>query len=631
MARTRIRAVEPQYDVVIVGGGVTGGVLAKQLVHAGHRVLMLEAGRATSLSAEGYAGYVRNFYAALAKTPDSPYPRNPNAPDPTALQLHRLAPGQIDASGYLLQQGPNSFLSDYRRTLGGTTLHWNGTALRMLPNDFRLKSTYGVGVDWPIRYEDLRPYYERAEYEIGVAGDLGEQRYLERQFGLRYGDYQYPMLGMPQSYMDLRFKAWTRGLKVRMTGCDIEVRALATPMARNATPNPAYVRPWDGRPGYRPVGAVGNPYSGERCEGNASCVPICPAQAKYNALKTIAAIRGAPNFTLITQAVASRVEWDTRSARVTGIRYKIYDSETSPTFTEHVATGRTYVIAAHSIETAKLLLASGVANTSDQLGRNLMDHPLLLTWGIARESIGTLRGPGSTTNVACFRDGPFRSRHSAFIAPLNNWGWQWGKFAPGGPFLALLEERDAHGRPRHLFGKTLRERISHDFPRQFSMEYEFEQPPDPNNRVTVDPDYLDPLRNPRPVIRYRFDDYVLAAAAAAQEVNRQIFKHAGIRNRTEYPANDPGYAEYQGKPLVLRGAGHLVGTHRMGSNPGSSVVDSHLRCWDHPNLFLVGCGSMPTLGTSNPTLTATALSLRAAEAIARDLADHPTTLERPAP
>jgi choline dehydrogenase-like flavoprotein len=85
------------------------------------------------------------------------------------------------------------------------------------------------------------------------------------------------------------------------------------------------------------------------------------------------------------------------------------------------------------------------------------------------------------------------------------------------------------------------------------------------------------------------------------------------------PVTDPDYVVYKGQGYTFRGAGHIVGTHRMGFTKDDSVVDKDQRCWDHNNLFLAGCGNMPTLGTSNPTLTMTALAFNVAENILKQL------------
>ena len=121
--------------------------------------------------------------------PEAPYPEVAYAPKPSTL----------DPKHYLVQKGPEDFGSTYERLVGGTTWHWLGTSLRLQPNDFRLHEKYGVGVDWPISYDDLEPWYGRAEKEVGVAGmdshDLGAPR-----------STPYPMPPIPQSYLDMQWQ-----------------------------------------------------------------------------------------------------------------------------------------------------------------------------------------------------------------------------------------------------------------------------------------------------------------------------------------------------------------------------------------------------------------------------------------
>ena len=143
-------------DVVIVGSGVCGGLVAARLASQGVKVLILEAGPRVKRP-EALAQY----RAALIKVPESPYPNAPYAP--------RSSSDQPDS--YYLQNGPDKFESTYLRQVGGTTWHWLGTALRFVPDDFRLKSKFGVGLDWPLTYDDLEPWYCEAEREMGVAGD----------------------------------------------------------------------------------------------------------------------------------------------------------------------------------------------------------------------------------------------------------------------------------------------------------------------------------------------------------------------------------------------------------------------------------------------------------------------------
>jgi choline dehydrogenase-like flavoprotein len=613
------------FDAVVVGAGIAGAILARTLTHAGKTVLLLEAGAHEGLLPESYQTYLTNFYQALAKVPNSPYPANANAPSPDVIDVTQIASHGTNTAGYLVQKGPLSFGSDFLRAAGGTTLHWLGTTLRLLPNDFALRSTYGHGADWPVSYEEMRPYYEMAEREIGVSGDAGAFYFPGISSGY-YGDgYCLPMHKIPQSYLDRQFIDGLGAARVESGGEAHDVKVVSTPQGRNSHPNRAYTLSgpaWDApraqlvmtksaRSTYEAAGAVGDPFSGQRCEGNASCVPICPVQAKYNALKTLRHLNR-DRARIVTQAVASRIEIDPDTGRVTGITYKRYSSPDSSDYTVHTARGVVYAIAGNAIETAKLMLASGAARSSPDLGRNLMDHPVMLSWGLMPSDAGAFRGPGSTSHIASFRDGAFRARHAAFIMPIDNWGWGWPAFSPGSDVAAALE--------RNLFGVRLREHLRATVSRQFSLHCEFEQLPEAANRVTIDPAYMDRLGNYRPVINYDLSVYTRAGMAAGRAIARQIFARLGAEDFTQYQTSDPGYVTYEGDGFAFRGAGHLIGTHRMGTNSGNSVVDRDQRSWEHDNLYLVGAGSMVSTGTCNPTLTVAALGFKASEQILKRLA-----------
>ncbi|MFM8829323.1 MAG: GMC family oxidoreductase, partial [Actinomycetota bacterium] len=102
----------------------------------------------------------------------------------------------LDLSGYYVQDGHEEFKSTYERRVGGTTWHWLGTALRLVPNDFRMKSEYGIAVDWPITYDELEPWYARAENAIGVSGPSETDLLISPRSG------PYPMPAIPSSYLD---------------------------------------------------------------------------------------------------------------------------------------------------------------------------------------------------------------------------------------------------------------------------------------------------------------------------------------------------------------------------------------------------------------------------------------------
>ncbi len=658
------------YDVVIVGAGVAGAVMAKVISGAGKSVLLLEAGLQAGIELEAveaynnYQNYLATFYTAGAKVPNAPYPNLQNAPSPNVLNLGAFDtskpvienddwPKRDDSKlrltqGYFVQKGVLPFGSDYQRSPGGTMLHWLGTTLRMVPNDFRMRKTYGVGCDWPISYEDLKPFYEMAEREIGVSGAVEEQEIPgtgPEYFG---PDYQLPMQKIPQSYLDGQFVQNAKGKTIKVNKESYQLNVISTPQGRNSTPNSNYKLTearWDakrkklklepGEESYQPVGSTWDPHTGQRCEGNASCVPICPVQAKYNPLKTIksavdklqelseqtrgAGRRAVGSIDIITQAVASKIEIEP-DGRISAIKYKQYRNPDKTDYVEKTARGTIYALAAHSVENAKLLLASDACRTSGQVGRNLMDHTVGLGWGLTPEPCGSYRGPGSTSNIPTFRDGAFRSQHSAFIMPIDNWGWSWPVFSPGSDLSNAL---NGVGVPQPLFGKGLRRHLEGILNRQFNVHWECEQLPEYTNRVTIHPRFNDSLGNPRPVITYNLSDYSRAAFVAGRQVSKEVFKLLKVEDKTFYSQTDPSYftAEVDGKEegFITYGAGHLCGTHRMGSKSSDSVVNSRLQTWDHQNLYLVGCGSMVTIGTSNPSLTMTALSFLAAENILKDL------------
>ncbi|MER7757048.1 GMC family oxidoreductase [Kitasatospora sp. NPDC097643] len=570
-----------RWDAVVVGAGFAGSLVAHRLGAQGWRVLVLEAGRTARPGPETATAY----RAAGGGPPTSAYPHSPDAPSPDVGDLTGHPDGGFTATGHLRQHGPLPYASGYLRANGGTGLAWTGLTPRMHPEDFRT-GDLGRGRNWPIDYHDLEPHYRAAEQELGVAADAEEQR---TAVGLPMPEgYAFPMRAIPASYLDRQLAGALDGRAVHdpaMPG-PARLAVTGTPHARNGLPT-------------RPGDPVGPP-----CAGSASCVPVCPTGAKYTPLRTQA--RWAAGVELRTEAVAARILADPVTGRATGVEYLAGGAT-------HRVDADLVVLAAHAVENARLLLLSGLANRSDQVGRNLMDHPALLTWGLMPRPVGPYRGPGSTSGLEAFRFGPARARRAPFRIEIGNWGWAWA----GGPPEAEAAELITAG----LRGKELRDRLGDWLGRQFSLQFELEQPADPANRVTLDPDRRDPLGLPLPAVHYDLDEYVREGMASARAVSDQLFALLGAEDHTGYPAGPrwPGRLEHRGTAYGYRGAGHAGGTHIMGDSPATSVVDPWQRCWDHPNLYAVGCGSMPSLGTSNPSLTMAALALRSAERMHQDL------------
>jgi choline dehydrogenase-like flavoprotein len=598
------------YDAVIVGSGISGSIIANALSQAGKRVLILEAAAGDDITMRGYEGYLSDYYAAVSKDNQAPYPVNLNAEMPRSTVVHKLVPGQIDGSSYLVQNGPFASDSTYTRLLGGTTMHWEAKVLRMLPQDFQMRSAFGQGEDWPVSYEQLAPYYNEAEREIGVSGDVGDQAYL----GIGFDEgYVYPMRGLPLSYLDKMVARDLDGTPVALDGDQYALKVRPYPQGRNGIPNPAF----DGGRGYMPVGAVSTNQvdEGGRCQGNNNCVPICPVQAKYHAGKTLAKALGTGRVDILPQTVASKVHVDSDTGRVTHIEYKAYHNPASPEHTTGTVHGQIYVLGANAIENPRLMLASGLQSSSGLIGRNLMDHAYLLNWALLPEVAGTMRGTNCTGGIVDLRGGSFRSRQAAFSIDIHNDGWGWATGSPDTDLQSIVDDQNC-------FGPALRHALVQQISRQLLLAFQTEVTPSPSNRITVDAAYKDNLGNLKPVISYAIPEYTMRGIEYGRRLSRRIFQRLGAEDHTFYDLQDYGYVSYGGNGYVIRGGNHLAGTHMMGSDPRTSVVDARQRSWDHENLYLVGGGSMPTIGTSNITLTLAALCVKSAGHILDQLRDE---------
>jgi choline dehydrogenase-like flavoprotein len=609
------------FDVVIVGAGVSGAMIAKQLGLAGKKVLILESGAGLPPNINDF---VERFYTALAKVPEIPYTPNlfnpqgsfnlqdptlMNAPRPTVLTLG--SNWQMPNQSYLIQKGPLAFGSTYERVAGGTMRHWLGTSLRFVPNDFRMQSQYQQLVDWPFGYSQLESWYGEAEKEIGVSANAADQAYLGITFP---NGYKYPMNPIVPSLVDDAVSQGVNGTNFK-----------GTPLTVTGTP----------------AGRNSQPYQNRRvCAGNTNCIPICPIQAKYDPSVTLEQALNTGNVQIWPKTVASEVVVD-GSGRVSEIKYLQYQEPGGAQTGSGSVTAKVFVIAAHAIETPKLLLMSkngsrtpnGVANFSGQVGKNLMDHPLYLAWALMPKPVFGYRGPLATSGIESTRDGSFRKERAAFRIEIGNEGWN---FPINDPYTTTVDFINGinqsglnpigSGQPQALFGPGLVNSLNDRLTRQFRLGFLVEQSPDSSNCVTASTDKkeVDHLGLPRPKIQYDISPYTRAGLGAAVEAADQIFSQLNARQFTTDPApDDPSALEVpvNGKPKRIKffGSGHIVGTYCMGTTKGNSVVNSEQRSWDHPNLFLVGSGVFPTVATGNPTLTIAALSLWAAQTIKKDL------------
>ncbi|MFN0216902.1 MAG: GMC family oxidoreductase [Saprospiraceae bacterium] len=630
------------YDVVIIGSGITGALIAWSLGQKGKKVLILEAGSEDGLLQNN----IDRYYAAQIKIPGSPFLNEHYAPrqNTPGIGIDGNTPvnWKDKDENYWEQTGDSAFDSTYERTMGGTTRHWLGTCLRFLPNDFNLAKKYNVNgaLDWPLQYKDLEPYYTNVEKYIGVAGDVT----WDNSHGAKHSELSYPMVPVPLSYSDLQVQnslqvnnvqsqlnTKVQSLLNGKTLAPVELEVVSTPQARvtNTPDDPTGKLGYDKRP---------------PCMGNSSCVPICPIKAKYDATvhinKAIAplldkeTIKGRVPAVLQTRSVAYQVVVDPKSDLVTGIKYRRWE-EGKDGYTEGVATAAIYVIAANAIENAKILLNSPwkknitVANQSDQVGRNLMDHICLIRWGLMPDPVYGYRGPLSTAGIPAFRDNSsLRPDYAAFRIEIGNDGWLWPASAPFSTVNDLVngvkDNTTGKWTQEPLFGMALKQKLHDLGTRQIRFAFELESIGVPDSRVTLS-DQKDPLGIPRPKVNYVISDYTKEGFALADKIGKEMMDAMKIEDFTSVDETAPGFFKYkpkgetEEKKFQYQGAGHVIGTHRMGTDPGSSVVDPNQRSHDHSNLYIVGCGSFPTAGTANPTLTAAALSLKTVDAILAQL------------
>ena len=429
------------------------------------------------------------------------------------------------------------------KTLGGTTVHWTGATPRISPWEVRARSTYGdvAGtslIDWPIEYAELERYYELAERRLVVTRRHGNP-------------------GMPASS---HFKVMYNGAK------RIGYKRVHTGyMAINT-------RPADER-GF--------------CIQQGFCVQGCKTGAKWSTLYTeIPRAEATGKLDLRIRSRALRIEHG-QDGRVNGVVYR--DEKGS----EQRQSARLVCVACNSIETARLLLLSesaryphGLANSSDQVGRNYCRHTGGFVWGVFDQPIRFWRG---ATLAGLVEDETKHEPKRGFAG-----GYHLELAALDLPSLPLA------GFPCTLWGRELGFLIDH-YDRMAGMFINGEDLPRATNRITLNAAVKDGFE--LPVANIHFDEHENDGAmrAHAQRQGRALYEAVGAI-RTAASRQTP--------------ATHNMCTARMSKDPRDGVVDAHGRSHDVPNLFISDGSALSTPGSANPTLTIVALALRQAEYIA---------------
>lgn len=451
-------------DIVIIGSGIAGALLGYKLVQQGLKVVILEAGD-TNNRIESVERY-RNSWK---RDPNSAYIRKPYASYPDLNSSDK----------YLDTKGTDSYWVNYLRQVGGSTWHWTGITPRFLPNDFKIKSKFGIGKDWPITYDEIESYYLAAEKEMGVSGigDYGSPR-----------SEPYPMAELPMPYSDQVIAK-----KLKKHGLDVHV----LPAARNTSF-------YNNRP---------------PCCGNNTCTPICPIGAQYSADSHIEKFikQGGQ---LINNSIASFIHTD-EYENISSVEYKNPDGQTKS------IKAKKYIIACNGIETPKLLLISksnkqsnGIANSSGLVGKGLMDHPTIATDFLMPEAIYTGRGPQVVSGIDIGRDGNFRTQHAA------------GKF-----FILNTNDVQSYVTKKIEQDKdwnNLRNKINNYTTRYAFIGIELEQLPDWNNRIIPSSTNFDSLGIPKPEIYMNFDEYLKKAETKFRSDLNNIINYLNAEKLEDY-------------------------------------------------------------------------------------------------
>ena len=508
-----------------MGAGAAGGVLALELARRGIQVVVLEAGPRHDFARRGE--YVRRYVRH-----ENPWQRSPR-------ELDRYTVG-----------GPVPYQLEGRRArgVGGSTLHWEGYAVRFHASDFRLRSLYGVAEDWPLTYEDLETYYAAAEESLGVAGAADEPWASPRST-------PFPLPAFAFSHSDGLFAPPARTLGLGLHHL---------PQARNSL---AYA----GRP---------------QCRACGTC-QVCPTGAKASVdLTHIPQAEATGNARVVTDATVLRLELD-GSGEVRAAVYAGADR------IERRLVARVFVVAGGAVESARLLLLSasrefpsGLANRSGLVGRFFMSHPAIDNVGRAAQRVHPYRIGFSTAMSRRFAIERDRATQGAFLVEFLN------SAGPTPEGIAVASGQ---------WGEALRRRVQGEFGHWLGVRVYTEQLPDRVNAVSLSPRVRDYFGSAVPHIHYSVGRYERRALDDAKEVAGRMLAMLGLTDI---------------RSTGLSFAGHQIGTHRMGTDPRTSVVDVDLKAHDVANLFLVGSGCFVTASASPPTLTIAALAIRAAGHIA---------------
>jgi choline dehydrogenase-like flavoprotein len=510
-------------DVVIVGAGAAGSTYAAVLTRAGKKVVLLEQG------------------------PDWKHSDLVSS-DIWGRRLRKASPSTV-----LDGRDPIGKASDHGWGTGGAALHYSANFPRLLPSDFHMKSQHGRGLDWPISYQDVAPYYDRAAREIGVSGDAkAEERW-------RPPGEPYPMPPLPTFPHG---EVWVKGFN--------SVGITVAPGA---------------------VGVNSIPYKGRAaCIHDGWCGAGCPTGALANPQATLLGEARAKGAEVRPLSTVSRVLTDAAGRRVTGVEY--YDANRE----RQVQEASVVILAAFASQNPRIMFNSatdkhprGLANASGLLGKYAMAHAGVGLSALFDADLQNHMGSFGYQFVSYDRH-PKTTRKEAFGSTFWNTG-------------AASKPTDTRGlanvRP-DLFGEALDHFLKVTSRGLSRITAVCEDLPNIDNRMELASE-KDEFGLPLIRITHSYDQDVMGLARAALDEGVAIAKGAGASEI---------------RPGRGIGPQHLLGGTIMGAGASDSVVNSFGQTHEIANLWVAGCGIFPTISSANPTFTLFALSLRGADELA---------------